>query len=166
MEEVEHAPFLVEYGLRHQTGEEVVEAGALLRAAHIGEHLMLLAEASSRYKEYKRTFPVNLAGHMVYVGDNGELAGGAELPEGMFVGDIVALVGGFFVFVGVFGHDAHQQLVQRVLDAFPIEGRHYDASMLEILLGTLSCLVFSKCGGRGVWPVRPPSPTSGEHHLR
>ena len=72
---------------------------------------------------------------MVYVSDNGQLAGGGELPEGMFVGDVVALVGGFLVFVGILGHDAHQQLVQRVLDAFPIEGRHHDASMLGVSAG-------------------------------
>lgn len=111
------------------------------------------------------TSSVNLAGDVGYVGDNRKLAGAAELSIGVVVCGIVALVGCVFVFVGVFGHNAHEQLVQRVLDAFTVEGGHYDASMPSVSAGealcTKPCLRVrrpNRAGPRGSHGLCAPTP--------
>ena len=105
------------------------------------------------------TSSIDLAGDVVYVSDYRKLlVGGAKLLESMVVGGLVPLVGLFLVLIGVFGNDAHEQLIQRVLDAFTIEGRHDDASRVS------SPAHHAMFGSRQMWlsrgMARAPTSTS------
>lgn len=61
---------------------------------------------------------------MVDVCDDGERPSMGQLIDGEVVGGFEAVIRRLLVFVGILGHDASQQLVQRVLDAFAVERGH------------------------------------------
>ena len=72
---------------------------------------------------------------MVDVGHHGQRAGVRQLVQGAIVGVVEALVGLLRVLSGVVGDNASQQLIQRVRDAFPVEGGHQGASSVSACLG-------------------------------
>jgi hypothetical protein len=51
----------------------------------------------------------------------------AQRVDGELKGLVEALVGDFLIVFDILGDDAHDQLVQRVFDAFAVEGGHDDA---------------------------------------
>jgi hypothetical protein len=55
-----------------------------------------------------------------------------QFGDGKVKGILETLLDDVFVFVWILGHNAHQQLVQRVLDALAVEGRHDDAPPGEL----------------------------------
>jgi hypothetical protein len=66
---------------------------------------------------------------VVSVWDKWRIPRRAERVDGISECLIEVLVGDFLVVVDVFGDNAHYQLVQRVFDAFPVEGGHDDTPL-------------------------------------
>jgi hypothetical protein len=64
---------------------------------------------------------------VVDIGHQGRVLGPAQRADGELKGLVEALVCDILVVVDILGHNAHNQLIQRVFDAFAVERGHDDA---------------------------------------
>jgi hypothetical protein len=82
---------------------------------------------------------INRACDVIDIGNNREVGRIFQLVYRKVESYLKPLVGCGFILIGIVGDDAHQQLVQRVFDAFFVEGGHavalsiHSSSMVFVL---------------------------------
>jgi hypothetical protein len=105
------------------------------------------------------TLPVYQAGNMVHIGNERRIPRGCQFVDSKVEGVLEALIRCFLVIVGVLRHNAHQELVQRVLDALAVECGHIDALYLITFMVLTSGLL------RGWRPCSPGSNQTSSSRL-
>lgn len=72
---------------------------------------------------------------MVDIWNERRIPRGSQFFHGKLKGLLDALICDFVILVGILGNDTLQQLIQRVFDAFAVEGGHDDALLCSNIGG-------------------------------